>query len=140
MAKQKKPSENPCFRPCVDLYFEFCKDTLKQPAKFDAGDGKAMKEIIKWIGDAILMAGKVDPITESESALSGQEQQIVDAWGTILKKHDSWGFDKGKAIRIKQINSRLTNIVQAIKTGVSIKGNNTMSLDEMAELNQLMKP
>ncbi len=96
----------PAYSPCMKIYNDFCLEKLGVKAKIDGTQGKALKNIIKYLKSNI----KEKPASE---------QAICDAFEIIFQKYDRWGkFYQGQ-LKLNQIDSNLINIIKLIKNGRS---------------------
>jgi DNA phosphorothioation-dependent restriction protein DptG len=103
MAKSKKEI-NPAFTPCR-LVWEEWNNNFTYPALYDGSDGKALNYLIKYLSKVFQIKKGYLPDT----------QEIIDSWKFILSQHDNWGYEKDKRKRIREIYSKIQNILDAIK-------------------------
>lgn len=95
------------YRDCNEAYFEFYKGLTGLPPKFDGQEGKALKSIITYISGL-------------EQIKSGG-RTILETFKFILEHHARWDAFHQKQLKLSQINSNLTNIINSIKNGVPRK-------------------
>lgn len=106
LVKKQKETEKQIFltknyKPCTDLFFEFYKNTLLlPPPKFDGSEGKALKTIIIYFRDNL----PPDDEMRAQNAL----KFIFEKWKILPKFYQ-------EQITLKQINSRLLQIINEIK-------------------------
>jgi len=96
----------PAYSPCMKIYNDFILEKLGVKAKIDALQGKALKNIIKYLKSNI----KEKPTSE---------QAICDAFEIIFQKYDRWGKFYQDQLKLNQIDSNLINIIKLIKNGKS---------------------
>ena len=97
---QEIPKSENLYKRFNDIYFEFHRERLGVDPKFNAAEGKALKEIIKYL----------------ESQIK-DENEVVAVWESLLSNWNSLTtYYQGK-IRLVEINSNLVNIINCIKNG-----------------------
>lgn len=107
--------KNPFFTGAMKIYYDWFKDLNDEPPKIDAGDGKALKEIIKHLKTS---AKNREPGISDEKLLS----TVLNGFAHIFK---NWGLMDAfyrKQVKLTQINSNLTNIINEIKNGTKKTG------------------
>lgn len=98
-----KTIPNPDFQPCIKIYDDFIKQKTNLPAKINGSEGSAMKEIIEYL-------------SKNEKVIQGSTT-IPNTWKYILDSFSLWdSFHQGQ-LKLKQINSNLTNILNVLKNG-----------------------
>lgn len=114
--KRINPADNPGasqFTKCMDVYDRFIKDRTGAPAKIDAIQGKAMKEIVAYLS-------KLESVRDGENT----EAEVLEVIFTNWNKLDQ--FNQGR-LKLTDINSSMINIINQIKNGH--KGNNSQRSD-----------
>ena len=84
----------------IGLYDKFCKERVGVGCKINGQEGKALKNIIKYLTNQ----------TESE-------EQVFEAWKYVLEHWDEVEEFYRKQIKISQIDSNLMNILNQLKNG-----------------------
>jgi len=97
------------YKRSIDLYNQFCLDTFDAPAKIDGVQGKSMKAILKYLQKVSKQKGVNTP----EGSLNALEY-IFKNWNNIEPFLQ-------KQVKLSQINSNLTNIIQQLKHGQESK-------------------
>jgi len=109
-AKPKKEKPNPKppspFSDCMTVYYDFMNDLMGVPPKIDGQEGKALNSIIKYL----------TTITTDK-----EPEGIVNAFKYILVNKSKWDPFHQNQLKISQINSNLTNIINSIKNGTAKK-------------------
>lgn len=127
----KKTITNPLHTPFKTAHAEWWAKFIDLPYVFDGGDAKAINGLINWVKSAVKGKSGVDPT----------DDEVLNAWKMILDNYEYWGFDMGKAIRPRQIYSRISHIVMSIKdikSGGSSSKQKVLTTDEMSRLNELI--
>lgn len=107
--------KNPFFTGAMKIYYDWFTDLNDEPPKIDAGDGKALKEIIKYLKSS---AKVKEPEISEEKLLT----MVLSGFGHIFKNWGSIDPFYRKQIKLTQINSNLTNIINEIKNGTKKAG------------------
>ena len=93
--------ETKTYRDCIEIYDQFCKSYIGVTAKIDGAEGKAMKSIISYL--------------KNQDKIKSGESKVEDAWKFILGNWDKLdNFLKGQ-VKIRQINSNFSNILNQIR-------------------------
>jgi len=82
------------------IYFDFVKQHTGVPPKVSQIEGKALKNIIKY-----LMSIKPD------------EKEVEIGWKAIFENFNKWDAFYQKQLKLTQIDSNLMNIINSIKNG-----------------------
>lgn len=82
------------------IYFDFVKQHTGVPPKVSQIEGKALKNIIKY-----LMSIKPD------------EREVEIGWKAIFENFNKWDAFHQKQLKLSQIDSNLLNIISSIKNG-----------------------
>ncbi len=98
-------NKNPYYTELIFVYDKFCKDTFDAPAKINGIEGKALKQIITYLKG--LCKAKGDDSLES----------VKNAFSYILNNWESLDDFTRKQIKLSQINSNITNIINQLKNG-----------------------
>ena len=110
--KAKKEKTIPTTKPptpftgCMAEYNNFILEQIGVPAKIDGQEGKALKTIIAYLTTIT---------TDKES------EGIVNAFKYILVNKSRWDPFHQNQLKLSQINSNLTNIINSIKNGTATK-------------------
>ena len=99
-----KPNDNTIYTRCVYVYDAFIKSKLDMPAKINGAEGKALKQIIAYLKKSAKDKGLNDETT-------------IDGFKYILNSWDRLEPFLQKQIKLTQINSNLTNIINDLKNG-----------------------
>tara|TARA_R100001244_G_scaffold26657_2_gene26603 strand:- start:223 stop:879 length:657 start_codon:yes stop_codon:yes gene_type:complete len=99
------------YKEMINIYDLFCRSKFDAPAKINGSEGKAMKSIIVYL--KALCKSKGDD----------SDQQIIKSWRFILSGWDKLEPFLQKQIKLTQINSNLTNIINQLKNGGKSKSN-----------------
>ena len=99
-----KPNSNSIYTECVSVYDAFIKNRLDMPAKINGAEGKALKQIIAYLKKSASSKGLNDDTT-------------IDGFRYILNSWDKLEPFLQKQIKLTQINSNLTNIINDLKNG-----------------------
>ena len=100
MKKGKKIQADPLFKEFMSIYFQKIEEQTGIKPQIDASDGKGLKAIIKYF-----------------RSVSSDENIIINTWKTIFENYSRWDKFYQKQLRLRQINSNLTNIINSIKNG-----------------------
>ena len=110
----KTDSKNIYYKPMIAIYDSFCLKEFDAPCKINGMEGKAMKQIIDYLIKVSLSKGM-----EAENCMISFEY-ILNNWQSLDD------FTR-KQIKLSQINSNITNIINQLKNG---KATSTKSLAE----------
>lgn len=99
-----KPNKNHIYIDCVSVYDAFIKNRLDMPAKINGAEGNALKQIIAYLKKSAVAKGYT-------------EDTAVDSFKYILNGWDKLEPFLQKQIKLSQINSNLTNIINQLKNG-----------------------
>jgi hypothetical protein len=94
---------------CEAIYNKWM-DGRGTPAMFTVAGRKAMKNIITYL------CGVVEAKTPNLQPLEF-EHQVLRSWQAILDRHHQWGRYEQTKLRLIDIASNMTNIVNAIRNG-----------------------
>jgi hypothetical protein len=97
---QKQPTTDPAHKTCMDIYSEFYKQ-FGRPLRITPADAKGLKEIIFYIR-------QMPNVKDGKSKVEDAWKFILDNWGKLDKWHQT-------QTELRQINSRITNIIQQLK-------------------------
>jgi len=113
--KMKKTTKaDPLYEPFMKFYYEWVQTMKGFKPQVDGGDGKALNQIIKYF-----------------RGISQDDVALLQAWEAIFNNYNKWDkFHQGQ-IRLRQVNSNLTNIINTIKNGKTSTG--TKSIAEMRQ-------
>ena len=82
------------------IYFDFVKQYTGVPPKVSEIEGKALKNIIKYL-----------------SSIQPNEEDIIIGWKAIFENFNKWDSFYQKQLKLSQIDSNLLNIINSIKNG-----------------------
>ena len=97
------------FQELIDIYYEWHINTIGFKPKIDGGDGKGLKEIIKYLES---LDDQVDTVT---------------LFKHILSRWDELSDFYKQQTRLRQINSNLHNIIYTLRNGKSTKNKTGVS-------------
>ena len=100
MKNGKKIQADPLFKELMSIYFQQIEAQTGIKPQIDASDGKGLKAIIKYF-----------------RSVSSDENMIINTWKAIFENYSRWDKFYQKQLRLRQINSNLTNIINSIKNG-----------------------
>ena len=112
---------DPLFSVFMKIYFEWMETKKGFKPQIDGGDGKALKSAIQYF-----------------RTISEDELAITKAWEAIFENYDKWDkFHQGQ-LRLRQINSNLTNIINSIKNGKPSTGAKSIAQmrNEIGDINE----
>ena len=113
--KIKKTSKaDPLHAEFMKIYFEWMENIIGVKPQIDGGDGKALKLTIQYF-----------------RSISQDETAIKEAWKAVFENYNKWDKFHQKQLRLRQIGSNLTNIINSIKNGKT--NPTTKSIAEMRE-------
>lgn len=105
IADKKSAPHDFVYSECMEIYNNFILDKTSLPAKVDGQQGKALKEIISYF--------------KSIENVKNGERSVQDCISFVFKEWDRVEpFIKDK-LKLSEINSNLTNIINQIKNGKS---------------------
>lgn len=121
---RQKSENNQIYTSCIKIYFDFIKFKTGIGPKLDSSEGQAMKVIIGFFKTVIEVKEK--PLLET---IPNALQYIFNHWDRL----DDFLRNQ---LKLKQINSNLTNIINQIKNGTS---KDKSRLEHLAEANDNLK-
>ena len=98
--KEKQTTPDPAFKECMQIYADFYVQ-FDRPLRITPADAKALKDILAYISE-------MPNVKEGKSNVSDAFKFILDNW----HKLDKW---QQTQTELRQINSRITNIIQQLK-------------------------
>ena len=98
--KEKQTDTDPAFKECMQIYADFYVQ-FDRPLRITPADAKALKDILAYISE-------MPNVKEGKSNVSDAFKFILDNW----HKLDKW---QQTQTELRQINSRITNIIQQLK-------------------------
>jgi len=101
----KEDNNKRYYKNMIAIYDSFCKNRFDAPAKINGMEGKAMKQIIAYLKTLCKMKGD-----DSPEAIENSFEYIFANWNKIEPFLQ-------KQIKLSQINSNLTNIINQLKNG-----------------------
>lgn len=108
----KTVEKNLFFTGAMDVYYRWFTDLNDEPPKIDAADGKALKTIIAYLKKS---AKNKEPEISEEKLLSG----VLSGFKFLLDNWNRLDPFLRKQVKLTQINSNLTNIINELKNGKS---------------------
>jgi hypothetical protein len=111
--RKTKPTEavESCYKEMIAIYTDFVIKQIGIAPEINALQGKAMKDVIKFLKKQVLL--KQPTLENNESELNSE---ILTSWNIIL---ENWNLlDKffSTQIKVNQISSNLPNIIAQIKS------------------------
>lgn len=113
LKKQVKPSKerkfnppHPAFKTCMENYAEFYKQ-FDRPLRITPADAQGLKSIIKYLE-------QLPNVKSGQVSVESSFKFILDNW----LKLDNW---QQKQTELRQINSRITNIIEQLKNSYGQK-------------------
>tara|TARA_R110000744_G_scaffold134922_1_gene244210 strand:+ start:8835 stop:9605 length:771 start_codon:yes stop_codon:yes gene_type:complete len=113
--------ENQLYKKIIAIYNGFCLENWDAPAKINGIEGKATKEIIKYLR-TICKVKNLEADVDVENAF----KYILNNWSnldTFLQKQ----------IKLAQINSNLPNIINQLKNGAEKPNSNSIANEILAK-------
>jgi len=101
VTKKKKDITNPHFNNCMEIYAEWYQQ-WGRPLRITPADGKGLNEIIQYLAE-------LPTIKDGNKNIEDAFKFILVNWGKL----DKW--QQGQT-ELRQINSRITNIIQQLKS------------------------
>jgi len=98
--KPKETSTDPAFKECMEIYAEFYKQ-FERPLRITPADAKGLKDILAYIST-------MPNVKDGKSKVQDAFKFILDNWHRLDKWHQT-------QTELRQINSRITNIIQQLK-------------------------
>jgi len=98
--KEKQTNTDPAFKECMQIYADFYVQ-FDRPLRITPADAKGLKEILNYIST-------MPNVKDGKSKVSDAFKFILDNW----HKLDKW---QQTQTELRQINSRITNIIQQLK-------------------------
>lgn len=117
----KRRKSNALFTQMISAYDVWTRDTTGFPAKIDGAQGKAMKQIIQYLGLAIKEAKTTD---NTDVAL---EIGTLKAWNLILSQWGELDQFYQDQTKLTQINSNLQLIMTVMRKARKPSSNNRRS-------------
>tara|TARA_B110000858_G_scaffold86683_1_gene100124 strand:+ start:2466 stop:3239 length:774 start_codon:yes stop_codon:yes gene_type:complete len=99
-----KPNTKTIYTECVSVYDAFCLQRFDSPAKINGAEGNALKQTIGYLKKSAVAKGFT-------------EDTALDSFKYILNGWDKLEPFLQKQIKLTQINSNLTNIINQLKNG-----------------------
>ena len=112
-----KPNTKTIYKECVSVYDAFCLQRFDSPAKINGAEGNALKQTIAYLQKAAVSKGFT-------------EDTALDSFKYILNSWDKLEPFLQKQIKLTQINSNLTNIINELKNGRGQNKNGGSSLKD----------
>lgn len=97
-----------CHTACMKIYAEWYDERNGVNPKVQAADAAGLKQIVQYLLKAV--KAKTPELTEAEMA-----ERAVRSWALILHKWDTLTPFLQSQVKLSQINSNLTNILNGIK-------------------------
>jgi len=118
-----KPNTKPniLYSNMIGIYDKFCLDSFDAPCKINGQEGKAMKQIIKYLKSVCKAKGD-----DSDIAIQNAFKYILSNWNSIEPFYQ-------KQIKLSQINSNITNIINNLKNGATKPNSNSIAQEILAK-------
>jgi len=118
--KQKKPiaeakappGPDKIYASCMKIYFEWFEARFSIAPKIDALQGKALKDIIRYLSD--IVKKKDEAITEDDL-----DEKVKTNWQGILESWDQLEEFYQKQTKLNQISSNIQNLIVQIKKALN---------------------
>ena len=120
-SKTTNKKTNQLYTDMLTIYDSFCKDMFDAPAKINGVEGKALKQMISYL--KTLCKAKGD---DSDDAVKNALKYIFANWHKI----DPF---LQKQIKLAQINSNITNIINQLKNGKEQRSSNSIADEILAK-------
>ncbi|QDP57721.1 MAG: hypothetical protein Unbinned6486contig1001_36 [Prokaryotic dsDNA virus sp.] len=117
----KTDSKNILYKDMIVIYDNFCQMTFYAPAKINGLEGKSMKQIILYLKNVCKAKG------------NDSDDSVKDAFTYILSHWDKLDSFYQKQIKLAQINSNLTNIINQIKNGSQKSSSSSIAQEILAK-------
>jgi hypothetical protein len=104
----KAAAKKQCHTACMKVYSEWYSERNAVNPKIQAADAAGLKQIVNYLFKAV--EAKTPDLNESEIA-----DRVVKSWALILSKWESLTPFLQSQVKLSQINSNLTNILNGIK-------------------------
>lgn len=108
-----KPVQDPIYKKCTEIYFEWFEKLSGVKPKFDAIDGASLKKIISYFKS----------IHHDANDGTDEFQEVTKMFYFIFQKWDLIDPFYQKQTKLNQINSNLQNIINDIKNKHTVKRN-----------------
>ena len=112
----QEDQDPPIYGEFVKMYFDWITDRIGVPPQHNGQEGKAAKQIIKY--------------------MKGISDDPLVAWAFVLKNFDRVEPFLQKQIKLSQLNSNLTNILNQIKNGQTTNQKGTQGLEDKIRARQ----
>tara|TARA_R100001244_G_scaffold132321_1_gene108187 strand:+ start:2456 stop:3214 length:759 start_codon:yes stop_codon:yes gene_type:complete len=103
------------YKDMIVVYDNFCKHQFDAPAMINGQEGKAMKSIMKYLKNLCKVKGDDSP------------EQIIASFEYILANWEKLEPFLQKQIKLSQINSNITNIINQLKNGGEKRSSNNLA-------------
>lgn len=117
----KTQIENTNYKDVIAIYNGFCKEKFDAPAKINGVEGKATKEIIKYLKSI------------SKNKGFDSEEAVLNSFKFILNNWDKLDSFLQKQIKLSQINSNLPNIINQLKNGTEKRNSDSIANEILAK-------
>jgi hypothetical protein len=112
------PGTNTTYTSCVELYDAWHKQQVGVRMRFNAAEGKAMKDIIKYLSDEC----------------AADESMVLNTWRLILERWSTLNQFLGSQTKLVQINKNLTEIIVKIKAhATNQRGHTQQRVDSISD-------
>jgi hypothetical protein len=111
------------YKECIDIYNNFVIKRTGLSAIIDALQGKYMKEIIRYFYSNERVMKRADT-----------DQAVIDSWKVLLDSYNDWNKFNQSCIKINQIYSNITNIINDIRHGHSSRKKAATSREQLEQI------
>jgi len=113
--------QNILYTNMIAIYDGFCLKEFDAPCKINGQEGKALKQIINYL--KVVCKAKGD---DSDLAIENAFKYILNNWANIEPFYQ-------KQIKLSQINSNITNIINNLKNGKTKSNSNSIASEILAK-------
>lgn len=114
---------NTYYKELIIVYDNFCKQTFDAPAKINGTEGKALKQLITYLKGLCKIKGD-----DSVEAVKNAFTYILTNWDKLEPFYQ-------KQIKLSQINSNITNIINQLKNGTEKRSSSSIAEEILAKYN-----
>lgn len=112
---------NSLYTNMIAIYDGFCLNEFDAPSNINGQEGKAMKQIIKYLKSVCKAKGD-----DSDSAIQNAFKYILNNWNQLEPFYQ-------KQIKLSQINSNITNIINNLKNGKAKSNRSSIAREILAK-------
>jgi len=104
-------SNNKYYKQMLTIYNDFCLQQFDAPCKINGLEGKSLKQIIKYL-------------IQVSKAKGHSDDGCIDSFRYILANWSKLDSFTQKQVKLSQINSNITNIINQLKNGTKAQRSN----------------